>query len=92
VISFESKETAIANADLFIYVIATNTLYRVTNTPTVDESLNDIDVLPSGAVRLVWATNDDLAGNRNIYARTFTVPLTPATFSGFFSPVDSRRS
>jgi hypothetical protein len=77
VISFESKDTASAPADLFVYVIATNTLYRVTDTATVDESLNDVAVLPSGAVRVVWAANDDVANNHNIYARTFTVPLTP---------------
>jgi thrombospondin type 3 repeat protein len=77
VISFENKDSESAAADLFVYVIATNTLYRVTSSPTVDESLNDVDVLPNGAVRLVWAANDDPLGEHNIYARTFTVPLTP---------------
>jgi Tol biopolymer transport system component len=35
VVAFESHETT--SWDLFLYVIATNTLYRVTDTPTVDE-------------------------------------------------------
>jgi hypothetical protein len=89
VIAFESKDTALVNADLFVYVIATNTLYRVTDTPTVEESLNDITVLPNGALRAAWAADDDVGGNHNIYARTFTVPLTASTFSGFFAPVDN---
>jgi hypothetical protein len=81
VISFESKDAPSAAADLFVYVIATNMLYRVTNSGTVDESLNDLDVLPSGDVRLVWAANDGPLGEHNIYARTFTVPLTPPPFT-----------
>lgn len=89
VVAFESKSNPLENADIFVYVIATNMLYRVTDTPTVEESLNDVSVLPNGAVRVVWAADDDVAGNHNIYARTFTVPLTPLAFSGFFSPVDN---
>jgi Thrombospondin type 3 repeat len=76
VLAFESKSTVLTNADLYLYVIATNTLYRVTDTATVEESLNDVAVLPDGRVRLVWAADDDIGGNHNIYARTFTVPLT----------------
>ena len=88
VVTFESSATLGGAADLWAYVIATNTLYRVTDTATVSESLNDIAVLPSGSVRVVWAANDDaVAGFHNVYARTFTVPLTRSTFSGFFSPV-----
>jgi hypothetical protein len=90
VIAFESKETTLANADLFLYVIATNILYRVTDTPTVEESLSDVSVLPNGAVRVLWAAaDDDIGGNHNIYARNFTVPLASSTFSGFFAPVDN---
>jgi hypothetical protein len=77
VISFMSRETAITPADLFVYVVATNTVFRVTDTPTVHESLNDVDLLPNGDVRLIWAANDDFGGEHNVYARTFTVPLTP---------------
>jgi hypothetical protein len=80
VVSFESKTAPETPADLFVYVIATNTVYRVTNTPTVDETLNDVTVLPSGQVRLVWAADDDAEpGLHNVYARTFTVPLTTDT-------------
>jgi hypothetical protein len=72
VVAFESKDTVLSNADLFVYVIAMNTLYRVTDTPTVEESLNDVSVLSNGVVRVVWAADDDIGGNHNIYARTFS--------------------
>ena len=79
VISFESRATAADNTDVFLYVIATNTLYQLTDTPAINETLNDISLLPSGDVRVVWATDDDafVGGEHNIYATTVTVPLTP---------------
>jgi hypothetical protein len=80
VIGFESNAVGDLNADVFIYVVATNTMFRVTNTPAVNEQLNDISILPNGDVRVVWAANDGLTGDNNIYARTFTLPgiRTPA--------------
>lgn len=81
VIAFESSIDVFAATDLFVYQIATNTLYRVTDTPTTHETLNDITVLPNGDVRVVWAANDDAAGPNfnNIYARTFSLPQ-PSSF------------
>jgi hypothetical protein len=80
VVSFASRTTPETPADVFVYVIATNTLFRVTDTPTVDESLNDVSVSPAGLVRLVWAANDDLEpGLHNVYARSFTLPLVADT-------------
>jgi Thrombospondin type 3 repeat len=77
VVAFESFSS---KWDIYVYVIATNTLYRVTDTPTADEVLNDLTVLPSGAVRVVWAATDPSSCcDHDIYARTFTVPLTPDT-------------
>jgi hypothetical protein len=76
VIAFESADTPLATTDIYAYVIATNTLYRVTNTPTVNEILSDVTMTPSGAVRVVWAADDDIAPDHNVYARTFTVPLS----------------
>ena len=95
VIAFESATVSGAAADLFVYQIANNTLYRITDTPLVDETLNDVTVLPNGNVRVVWAADDDSsqAFARNIYARTFTLPqelpLPGYNFSGFFQPVDN---
>lgn len=88
VIGFESTVPPATTADIYVYVIATNTMYQVTNTPSVNESLNDISVLPSGQVRVVWAADDGMSSTQNIYATTFTVPLsnptnTPGCATGF---------
>jgi Tol biopolymer transport system component len=86
VIAFESRSHPVFPGDIFIYVIATNTMYQVTNTPLVDDQLSDISVLPNGDIRVVWATNDGLMGDYNVYARTFTVPLgTPMGIEMVFS-------
>ena len=78
VIAFESRTTPETPADVWLYVLATNTVFRVTETPTVNETLNDVTVLGSGAVRVVWVGDDDLEpGLHNIHARTFTLPLAP---------------
>ena len=78
VVAFESKTTPETPADVWIYVPATNTRFRVSDTPIVDDTLNDVSVLPGGVVRVVWAGNDDdVPGQHNVHARTFQVPLTP---------------
>ena len=74
VIAFESRTVLGAAGDIYIYVIATNTLFRVTDT-FEDDTLSDVTVLPTGEVRVVWAANDGSFGDYNIHARTFTVPL-----------------
>jgi uncharacterized repeat protein (TIGR01451 family) len=74
VAAFESVDPAGMNSDLFVYVVATNLLYRVTSTPSVNETLSDISVLDNGDIRLVWAANDGLFGRNNIYAATISVP------------------
>lgn len=77
VIAFENKSAPETPADVWIYVLATNTMFRVNDTLPVDETLNDVTVLPSGEVRVVWAADDDQEpGLHNVYARTFTVPLS----------------
>src|SRR5262249_37020713 len=71
VIAFETS-TPPRGSDLYVYVISKGALLQVTNTPTVDKTLSDVSVLPSGEIRVVWAANDDvIAGDHNIYARTF---------------------
>jgi hypothetical protein len=79
-----------AKSDVFIYVIATNRLFQVTNTPLLGENLTDISVLPGGDVRVVWAVDEDPSPltSRNIEARTFTIPSAYA-FTGFLSPVEN---
>jgi hypothetical protein len=89
VISFESIAVGNSTADLFLYQIATNRLFRVTTTPA-DESLNDIDVLSDGRIRLVWSSGD--IGQRDVYGATVELPPAGPTyhFGGFQQPVDAR--
>ena len=92
VISFDSvSETPGSNSDIYVYVIATNTLIQVTNTPAVNDILSDITVLANGDIRVVWSPDDGLSGDYNIYAQTFTPPPPPPTFTfgGFAGSVDS---
>jgi hypothetical protein len=78
VIAFESRAVSGADSDLYVYVIATNMLYQVTNTPGINEMLNDVYVLPNGDIRLVWAADDGPDGEQNIYGATFSLPHCPS--------------
>ena len=87
VISFAGSQSYGGNHDVYVYVIATNTLYQVTDTPTVNDILSDVSVLPNGDIRVVWAANDELIPtDHNVYATTFTPgaisPLPVAVASG----------
>lgn len=88
VIAFESDPGS-GSADIFVYVIATNTLIQVTNSPSVNDTLNDVTVLDTGEVRVVWSSND--GPGQNVYARTFSLPSAGNNynFNGFFQPVDN---
>ena len=72
VISFLHQDIVSGKTDLYTYMIATNTLLRITNTRD-DESDTDISVLPDGLVRVVWSATDG-GTSRNVYARTFSYP------------------
>ena len=67
VITFEDRSGG--PGDIFAYVIATNTLYQVTSTPNIDDTLNDVGVLPNGDIRVVWSSQES---DNNVYATTFT--------------------
>ncbi len=60
---------------MFVYVIATNTLYQVTDTPAIGEHLNDVRVLSNGDVRVVWAADESPTNEfeHDIHALTFTL-------------------
>src|SRR5205814_1599025 len=64
--AFESRTTLFDNADIFLYDLIGNKLYQITNTPLVNEQLNDITVLPDGRLRVVWASDEDGVDERNI--------------------------
>ncbi len=84
---FQSIAVGDTTADLFLYELATNRLFRVTSTPA-DETLSDIAILPDGSYRIVWTSGDERA--RDVYGATIVLPPAGATyhFSGFASPVD----
>jgi Periplasmic component of the Tol biopolymer transport system len=72
-IAFEGS--AADTSDIFVYDMVTNKLYQITNTPLVNEQLNDISVLPDGQLRVVWASDEDV-DTRNIRAASFTLRST----------------
>jgi hypothetical protein len=73
-ISFEHTDSS-STADLFVWDIATFSLYQLTATPTVDERLNDISLSADGTVRVVYAALDGLSGGSlDVYAFTFQLP------------------
>ena len=91
IVAFESTDVESTSADLFIYEISSNRLFRLTDTPTLDEQLNDVTVLGDGSIRVVWAAHPDTSPDNDIFAQTFNLPPpTPIySFTGFFSPVEN---
>ncbi len=72
-LSFERRSSLLVPADLVVYDMTTNLLYQITDTPLVTEQLTDITVLPDGRIRVVWASDEDGLGSRNIKSATFSL-------------------
>ena len=53
-ISFEGQAACGSQSDIFVYSLATQTVYQITNAPGVSNTLDDISVTPDGAARVVW--------------------------------------
>jgi len=68
-ISFESQDQN--GYDIFVYDIRTGKLSRVTNSPGIDETLNEIDIC-NGTGRIVYSVPGD--GSFDIYAVKFPAP------------------
>ncbi len=81
VIAFESRATAIDAADIFAYDTSSNRLFQITNTPLVNEQLNDITVLPDGSIRIVWASDEAGSDQRHIKSATFQLPPAVSTLA-----------
>ena len=78
-IAFESRATQFVNGDIFVYDIAANKLYQITDTSSVDEHLNNITQLPNGDLRVVWSSDEDGIDSRNVKGATFSLPsATPS--------------
>jgi hypothetical protein len=52
-ISFDVRADSNAKADIYVYDLATELLYKLTDTP-VEEMHNDVSVGPDGKVNVVW--------------------------------------
>lgn len=76
-VSFEHTDIGASNADLFAYDLASGTLYRLTDTPALNETLNDISVSADGTVRVVFVEADSL-GTADVFALTFHIASGPA--------------
>ncbi len=89
-IAFESRlPTLSAKADIFVYDLVTNLLYQITDTPLVNEQLNDITKLPNGDLRVVWASDEDGPNSRNVKGATFSLPAAVDNTSPVFTqPAD----
>jgi hypothetical protein len=72
-IAFESNSGG-NGYDIYVYDLVGNTLYRVTNSPGVDETLTDISVCGSTG-RIVYAIPGQF-GDFDVYAFTFAPPVT----------------
>jgi len=74
-IAFESDAPGSTVGDLYAFDITSDTLYQITNTPDVDESLSDFWVDATGTVRVVWGQADGHSiGDFDIYSLSFQVP------------------
>ena len=74
--------------DVFVYDVRTSSLYQVTNTPSVDETLSDISVW-NGTGRIVFITPGGF-GDWDVYAFTFQVPSSvPDEINGLITLVQS---
>lgn len=52
-ISFEGAPPG-GTAEIYVYSLATQTTYQITNTPGTSNTLDDISVTPDGKARVVW--------------------------------------
>lgn len=76
VVTYEQLDTTtqVPNYDVWLWDIAANTRYRLTDTPE-DETLNDVSVSPERQVTVVW-TKSEL--DDNVYGVWFTLPPLPS--------------
>lgn len=79
IISYESR-VAFGNPDIHVYDLESNRYFQITDTTDSPESLNDVVVLPTGEVRVVWQGGTvNYAPESDMYAATFTLPPVPPT-------------
>ncbi|MGQ0507178.1 MAG: TolB family protein [Myxococcaceae bacterium] len=82
-IAFEHLEPGDVNRDILLYDVSTQTAYRLTSTPSLDETLNDISVCGDGLVRVVYTVREGSGAdaNSNVYAFSFRLTAPPPACS-----------
>jgi hypothetical protein len=76
-ISFESSAGVGAQFDIWLYDLATNRLYQLTDT-SISETLTDVTTGPAGLVRVVWAQPKQVYPyDMDVYALSAVVDTTP---------------
>jgi hypothetical protein len=91
-IVFEGRASVVDAADIFVYDILNNLLYPITNTPLVNEQLNDVTLLPDGRLRAVWSSDEDGPDQRNIKAVTFRLPTFSTATATVQPPINANGS
>jgi beta propeller repeat protein len=89
-ISFVSENTSTGESEIFVYSLATQTLYQVTNTPDEPNEVDNISVTPDGVASLVWMTlnaNDNFQlDGFTFQAPSLTVTTTSLPDAGYGQP------
>jgi hypothetical protein len=60
------------SSNIFVYSIATQTTYQITNTPGTNNTLDDLSVTPDGKARVVWEAQS--SPNTKVDGFIFQVP------------------
>jgi len=78
-ITFESSPAVGTQFDIWLYNLATNRLYRLTDTP-VSESLSDVTTGTGGVIRVAWAQPKMVYPyDLDVYAMSFVLPPSDNT-------------
>jgi hypothetical protein len=80
-VAYQGRPDLFGTADIYVYDMATNRQYRLTDTPLVHEHLEDISVGTDGTVHVVWASDEDGFDSRNVRGATFRLPSASAQIS-----------
>lgn len=93
IVAFESRPAGSTSSDLFVVELTTNRIFQITDTPDVNESLNDVTVLPNGQIRVVWQATEP--GNLlafDVFGATFALPPPAGTCTPRSISLDAKRS
>jgi Tol biopolymer transport system component len=71
-ISFEYTDSG-GTPNIYVYSLATQTDYQITNTPGLSNTLNDISVTPDGMASVVWQ-EQQTGSNSDVYGFQFQAP------------------